>query len=85
MNDTLPHIQKKYDDMLMALPWEKRVIMATEMFDAVKELIRASLPIDLSEKEKKIEVIKRLYEQDFTPDKFQIFLKRYTDYLDTLK
>ena len=85
MNDTLPHIQKKYDEMIMGLPWEKRLIMATEMFDVVKDLIRFSLPSDLSEKEKNIEVLKRLYEQDFTPEQFQKFIKRYKDYSDTIE
>lgn len=83
MNDTLPHIQKQYDEMVMSLPWEKRLIMATEMFDAAKELIRSSLPQHLSEKEKNIEVLKRLYEQDFTPEKFEKFLNRYKKYLDS--
>lgn len=85
MNDTLPHIQKKYDEMVMSLPWEKRLIMATEMFDATKELIRASLPQHLSEKQRKIEVLKGLYEQDFAPEKFTKFLNRYKKYLDSVE
>lgn len=85
MNDTQPHIQKKYDEMLMTLPWENRLLMTTEMFDAAKELIRASLPQELSEKEKKIEVVRRLYEQDFTKEKFEKFLNSYKEYLDTLE
>ncbi|MBN8568139.1 MAG: hypothetical protein J0M18_00795 [Ignavibacteria bacterium] len=83
MNDTLPYIQKKYDEMIMELPWEKRLIMATEMFDAAKELIKASLSQELSEKEKKIEVVRRLYEQDFKKEKLEKFLNSYKEYLDS--
>jgi hypothetical protein len=83
MTDTLPHIQKKYEAMLMSLPWYKRLEMASGMFESGKALMQIGLPKGLSEKEKKLEMFKRFYQHDFAPEKFEMWLKMYKDYLDT--
>lgn len=85
MNDTLPHIQKKYEEMIMELPWDKRLEMGTEMFDTGLALLRMGLPEGLTEKEKELEIFKRMYQHDFPPEKFEKWLKMYREYLDSLE
>lgn len=85
MNDTLPHVQKRYEEMLMALPWSERLRMGTEMFDSGLALLQIGLPKDLNDKEKDLEIFKRMYQHDFTPDKLEMWLKKYKDYLDTVE
>lgn len=85
MTDTLPHVQKRYEEMIFSLPWERRLIMGTEMFDTGMELLRIGLPKGLTEKEKKLEIFNRMYRGDFPPEKFEKWLKMYKEYLDSLE
>ncbi|MBP9095854.1 MAG: hypothetical protein KBG21_04540 [Ignavibacteria bacterium] len=83
MNDTLPHVQKRYEDMIMELPWEKRLEMGAEMFDTGLALLRMGLPDGLTEKEKELEIFKRMYQPDFKSEKLEKWLKMYKEYLDS--
>lgn len=59
MNDTSLEIENKQFEMMMSFSPNKRIAMGAEMFMAARELILASLPKHLSERERK----KRYYEQ----------------------
>jgi exonuclease VII small subunit len=83
MTDTLPHVQKRYEDMILSLPWERRLEMGTELFDTGMELLKMGVPKNLSEKEKKLEIFSKMYKEDFTSEKFEMWFKKYKEYLDT--
>ncbi len=61
MNDTSAEIQEVYESMLMKLTGEERLIRAALMFDAVRELVLASLPKDLPPGELRRRVYERIY------------------------
>lgn len=59
MNDTSPAMEKLQIEMMLKLGAKKRIELAGEMFMAARQLILASLPKNLSEREAK----KRYYQQ----------------------
>ena len=61
MTDTPPEIERMVREKIMARSGEERFVMGAQMFDAVREMIRASLPLDLSELEKRRRLYERLY------------------------
>ena len=61
MTDTSPEIERMVREKIMARSGEERFVMGAQMFDAVREMIRASLPLDLSELEKRRRLCERLY------------------------
>lgn len=61
MNDTPPEIERMVREMIMARTGEERFVRGGQMFDAAREMIRASLPRGLSEDEFK----RRLYERTY--------------------
>jgi hypothetical protein len=61
MTDTLPEIQRIMRDKLMARSGEERFVMGAQMFDSARELVKASLPQDLSEPEQRRQLFKRIY------------------------
>jgi hypothetical protein len=71
MNDTSPEIDQKMYEMMMARSDAERLIMGALMFDAVREMVLASLPKDLPEEELKRQLFERIYGQpleDFLTD-----------------
>jgi hypothetical protein len=61
MNDTLPEIEKKVHEMMMARSGAERLIMGALMFDAARQIVLASLPKDLPEEELKRRLFERIY------------------------
>lgn len=61
MNDTAPEVQEIMSAMLMRRSGEERFIMGALMFDAVRELIIASLPQNLPPSELKSRLFERIY------------------------
>ena len=61
MNDTPPEIERMVRERIMARSAEERFIMGARTFDAALEMIRASLPADLSKAEQKRRLFERLY------------------------
>ena len=59
--DTLPKIERMIRDKIMALSGEERFIMGAQMFDAAREVVKASLPPGLSEAEQRRQLFKRRY------------------------
>ncbi len=63
MNDTLPDIEKKLHEMMMARSGAERLIMGALMFDAARDMVLASLPKDLPDDELKCALFERVYGQ----------------------
>lgn len=71
MEDTTPEVKKIFRELLMSRSEEERMIMCAEMFDSAREVIIASLPKDLSEKELKRQIFERTYGYPL-PDDFNV-------------
>ena len=61
MTDTSPEIERMVRNKIMARSGEERFIMGAEMFDSARELVKASLPKNLSETEMRRLLFKRIY------------------------
>jgi hypothetical protein len=61
MRDTPPEMQRMVRNKIMALSGEMRFIMGAQMFDSALEMIKASLPRGLSERERRRLLFKRIY------------------------
>lgn len=61
MTDTSPEIAEMVRVRLMALSGAERFRMGVQMFDAVRRMVWASLPADLTESERKRQLFQRLY------------------------
>ncbi|MBV9010125.1 MAG: hypothetical protein JO354_13330 [Verrucomicrobia bacterium] len=61
MNDTPPEIERLVRERIMARSGEERFRMGVEMFEAARAMVRASLPPDLPEPERKRQLFKRIY------------------------
>jgi hypothetical protein len=61
MTDTPPEIERMMRDKIMARSGEERFIMGAQMFDSAREMLKASLPKDLSETEQRRLLFKRIY------------------------
>jgi len=51
-------------DKIMARSGEERFIMGAQMFDSAREMVKASLPQDLSEPEQRRQLFKRIYGEE---------------------
>lgn len=69
MDDTSPQIEELYRRMLMARSGSDRLRMGAGMFDAAKQLVRASLPEGLSEDEIRVQLFRRFYATDFDAER----------------
>jgi hypothetical protein len=61
VTDTAPEIERMVRDKIMARSGEARFVMGAEMFESAREMVKASLPRDLSEAELRRQLFKRLY------------------------
>ena len=61
MSDTPPEIERMVRDEIMTRSGEERFIMGAQMFDSAREMLKASLPKDLSETEQRRLLFKRIY------------------------
>ena len=61
VTDTSPEIAGIVRARLMALSGAERLRMGSEMFDAARRMVLASLPADLTEAERKRRLFERLY------------------------
>ena len=70
MRDTPPAVDAMYRELLMSRTPAERVRMAASMHDAAKAIIRAGISDDCWETEAdlRIEVFRRFYRQDFSPE-----------------
>ena len=61
MNDTPPEIAALVRRKLMERSGEERFLMGVRMFDAARQMVLASLPNDLSDRELRRQLFLRLY------------------------
>ena len=61
MTDTPPEIEQRVREQIMARSAEERFVMGAEMFDAAVAMVKASLGTNLSKREQKRQLFKRLY------------------------
>ena len=61
VTDTSPEIQQMIREKIMARSGEERFIMGALMFDSARDMVKASLPRDLSETEQRRLLFERIY------------------------
>lgn len=61
MNDTLPEIDQKMHEMIMARSGAERLTMGASMFESARAIIIASLPKNLPEDEFRRQLFQRIY------------------------
>jgi len=66
VTDTPPEIELMVREKIMARSGEERFLMGAQMFDSAREMIKASLPKDLSEQELRRLLFKRIYGQEIS-------------------
>ena len=57
-------LQERY----MKMTGEERVMIATSMYDTAREIVLSSLPPNLTEKEKRVQLFLRFYGNDFSDE-----------------
>ena len=72
MTDTPPEIERIMRDKLMALSGEERFVMGAEMFDSACEMVKASLPKNLSETERRRLLFKRIYGKELKIESYAV-------------
>ena len=66
ISDTPPEIELTVREKIMALSNEERFVIGAQMFDSAREMIKASLPKNLSEPELRRLLFKRIYGQEIS-------------------
>jgi len=64
MTDTSREIERMMRDRIMALSGEERFVMGAQMSESAREMVKASLPQDLSEPEQRRQLFKRIYGEE---------------------
>jgi len=72
MNDTLPSVEKKLHELYSQLTPEERFNKMLSICQTVREIVLSQLPDGLSDKEKRKELFKIYYEQDFSKEQFKV-------------
>lgn len=73
VNDTPAHIEARVREMMMRRSGAER--MGASMFDTARQMVLASLPPDLPEREKKVQLFLRIYGDDFDEEKRQAIVE----------
>lgn len=71
MNDTPEHIHKKQVEIMLAKSQTERFLMGLQMMEDVREIVINSIKNErpgISEKELKVEFIKRYYKNDLSEE-----------------
>ncbi|TDJ54166.1 MAG: hypothetical protein E2O46_04965 [Ignavibacteria bacterium] len=66
MNDTIPEIQDKIDDIYKNKTGEEKLLIALSMFETAREIVISSLPNNLTERELRKALFLRFYGNDFS-------------------
>lgn len=72
MTDTSPEIERMVRNKIMARSGEERFIMGAEMFDSAREMVKASLPKNLSETERRRLLFKRIYGKELKIESYAV-------------
>lgn len=65
MNDTSPEIQKILDERYKNMTGEQRFLIGCSMYETARAFVLASLPSELSPKEKAVQLFLRFYGNEF--------------------
>jgi hypothetical protein len=68
MTDTDPQTEAIYREMLMARDPGERFLMGLRMCEMARAMVLASLPEDLSPADRKVAILRRYYQNDFSED-----------------
>jgi len=74
MYDTHPDVEKKLHELYSRLTPEERFNKMLSICQTVREIVLSRLPSGLSDIEKKRELFKIYYKQDFSKEQFKIIL-----------
>ncbi len=72
MTDTSPEIERMVRNKIIARSGEERFIMGAEMFDSAREMVKASLPKNLSETERRRLLFKRIYGKELKIESYAV-------------
>jgi hypothetical protein len=72
VTDTSPEIERMVRNKIMARSGEERFIMGAEMFDSAREMVKASLPKNLSETERRRLLFKRIYGKELKIESYAV-------------
>ena len=70
--DTPPEVEEMIREKIMARSGEERFIMGAEMFDSAREMVKASLPKNLSETERRRLLFKRIYGKELKIESYAV-------------
>jgi hypothetical protein len=73
VTDTSPEIERMVRNKIMARSGEERFIMGAEMFDSAREMVKASLPKNLSETERRRLLFKRIYGKELKIESYAVY------------
>ena len=65
MTDTDPEIKALYRELLMARSSGERFMMGIRLCEIARATVLASLPVGLSDMERKVAILRRYYSADF--------------------
>ncbi len=79
MKNTSPEIEEMFFNMMMAKSGEERLKMGFEMYEMSRKIVIASIIQDnpgMSDKEIKVSLFNKFYENDLPPETRQKFIER---------
>jgi len=72
VTDTSPEIERMVRNKIMARSGEERFIIGAEMFESAREMVKASLPKNLSETERRRLLFKRIYGKELKIESYAV-------------
>ena len=77
MNDTAVNIQNYFSEKIMLKNGIERLKMGASMYETAQKLALASFPKNISKREKKILLFKRIYGNDFHADEIEKICREF--------
>ena len=68
MTDTPPEIERLLRNKIMERSGEERFIMGAQMFESAREMVKASLPRNLTQMQQRRMLFKRIYGTEMEPE-----------------
>ena len=66
MNDTMPEIESRLDELYEGKSSEEKLLICLKMFETAREIVISSLPKNISERELQKKIFLRFYGNDFS-------------------
>ncbi len=77
MNDTSEKVQELFSKKIMIKDGPERLKMGASMFESARKIALASFLGNISERERKILLFKRIYGNDFHPGEIEKICKEF--------